>query len=98
MDEPNAHLDIAHQVEVFTIVKRLNREQKLTVISVSHDLNLAAMYSDRVALLVCGTLAALGTPDDVLTEKNVQEVFRTNVLVDRHPTARSPRVTLATSH
>ncbi|MCW5895609.1 MAG: ABC transporter ATP-binding protein [Bacteroidetes bacterium] len=98
LDEPNAHLDIAHQLEIFTIIKKLNEESGLTVISVSHDLNLAGAYSDRIGMLVCGSLAALGTPGDVLTEANIRSVFQTNVLVDRHPATRSPRVTLLTSH
>jgi iron complex transport system ATP-binding protein len=98
MDEPNAHLDIAHQIAIFDIVKRLNNDKGLTVVSVSHDLNLAAPYSDRIGLLVCGSLAALGTPDDVLTKKNINEVFRTDVIVDRHPSDNSPRISLITSH
>lgn len=98
MDEPNAHLDIAHQLEVFNIIRRLNRERGLTVVSVSHDLNLASTYSDRIGMLVCGSLAAIGTPNDVLTEETIARVFRTEVLVDQHPTAHSPRVTLVTSN
>ncbi len=94
LDEPNAHLDIAHQVDMFRIIKRLNTESGLTVLSVSHDLNLAAAYSDRIAMLVCGTLAALGTPEEVLTGDRIREVFRTPVIVDTHPVHRVPRVSL----
>jgi iron complex transport system ATP-binding protein len=98
MDEPNAHLDIAHQLDIFNIVKTLNAETGVTVISVSHDLNLASAYSDRIGMLVCGTLTTIGTPDGVLTKENIENVFRTHVLVDRHPSSNSPRVTLITSH
>ncbi len=97
MDEPNAHLDIAHQIDVFNMVKKLIKEQGLTVVAVSHDLNLASAYSDRVALLVCGSLTATGTPHEVFTENNIQEVFRTHVVVDRHPRGTSPRITLIPS-
>lgn len=97
LDEPNAHLDIAHQIEIFDIIRKLNRETGLTVLSVSHDLNLAATYSDRVAMMVCGTIAALGTPQEVLTEARIQDVFRTPVLVDAHPSRGSPRITLIPS-
>lgn len=97
LDEPNAHLDIAHQIEVFRILRKLNRTSGLTVVSVSHDLNLAAAYSDRVAMLVCGTLAALGVPAEVLTEQRINEVFRTPVLVDRHPMDATTRITLLTT-
>jgi iron complex transport system ATP-binding protein len=98
MDEPNAHLDIAHQLEIFAIIKKLNRETGLTVVSVSHDLNLAASFSDKIGILVCGTIAAMGTPDAVLTKENIENVFRTDVLVDQHPVTRLPRVTLNASH
>jgi len=94
LDEPNAHLDIAHQIDVFRILKRLNTESGLTVISVSHDLNLASSYSDRVAILVCGSLLAIGTPQEVLTEPRIREAFQTEVLIDRHPFNHVPRITL----
>ena len=94
LDEPNAHLDIAHQIDVFTIIKKLNKESGLTVVSVSHDLNLAASYSDRIAMLQSGSVAAIGTPEEVLTEARISEVFRTEVLVDRHPVGNTLRVTL----
>jgi iron complex transport system ATP-binding protein len=94
LDEPNAHLDIAHQVEVFTILKKLNRESGVTVVSVSHDLNLAASYSDRVAILAQGSLVKLGTPGEVLTGTLIKEIFRTEVLVDDHPSGKGPRITL----
>jgi iron complex transport system ATP-binding protein len=97
LDEPNAHLDIAHQIEIFDIIKKLNRESGLTVVSVSHDLNLAATYSDRVAMMVCGSIAAVGTPQEVLTESRILDIFRTSVLVDAHPASNSPRVTLMPS-
>ena len=94
LDEPNAHLDIAHQVDMFRIIKRLNTESGLTVLSVSHDLNLAAAYSDRIAMMVGGTLAALGTPAEVLTDARIHDVFRTPVIVDTHPVHGTPRVSL----
>jgi len=98
LDEPNAHLDIAHQIAIFEIIKQINTEERLTVVSVSHDLNLTAAFSTRIGMLVCGSLAALGTPDEVLTEENIRAVFQTRVAVDRHPAAAFPRVTLLTSH
>jgi iron complex transport system ATP-binding protein len=94
LDEPNAHLDIAHQIDVFRLIRRLNTERRLTVVSVSHDLNLAAAFSDRIVMMVRGTVAATGTPDEVLTEQRIQEVFGTPVIVDTHPMRRTPRVSL----
>jgi iron complex transport system ATP-binding protein len=94
LDEPNAHLDIAHQVETFRIIKKLNADKHLTVVSVSHDLNLAASYSDRIAVMLCGSLVAAGTPDSVLTRERINEVFRTDVMVDTHPVLGGPRISL----
>jgi iron complex transport system ATP-binding protein len=97
LDEPNAHLDIAHQLDVFSILRRLNRERGLTVVSVSHDLNLAASFSDRIGMLRCGELVALGPPAEVLTEQHIRDVFLTDVVVDTHPFDRTPRVSLITT-
>jgi iron complex transport system ATP-binding protein len=94
LDEPNAHLDIAHQLEVVRILREQNRTAGLTVVSVSHDLNLAAAFSDRIAMLEHGELSALGTPTEVLTEERIRSVFGTSVLVDAHPEGGGPRVTL----
>jgi iron complex transport system ATP-binding protein len=94
LDEPNAHLDIAHQIEVFTLLQRLNRDSHLTVVSVSHDLNLAAIFSERIAMMANGTLVAVGTPSEVLTESRINAVFKTSVLVDRHPLRNAPRISL----
>jgi iron complex transport system ATP-binding protein len=96
LDEPNAHLDIAHQIDTFTIISRLKARTGLTVLSVSHDLNLAAAFSDRIVMLACGAVVAAGPPADVLTAGRIREVFRTDVVVDSHPDGLSPRVTLRT--
>jgi iron complex transport system ATP-binding protein len=94
LDEPNAHLDIAHQVDIFGLMKQKNKEQQLTVVAVSHDLNLAASYSDRIALLMGGRLVAIGAPEEVLTSGRIAEVFRTEVMIDHHPMNDRPRITL----
>jgi iron complex transport system ATP-binding protein len=94
LDEPTAHLDIAHQIEIFRLLRSLSVDSGLTVVSVSHDLNLAAMYSDRIAMLLCGELTAIGTPPAVLTVDRIREVFRADVVVDRHPATDTPRVTM----
>ncbi|MFN0156612.1 MAG: ABC transporter ATP-binding protein [Bacteroidota bacterium] len=98
LDEPNAHLDIAHQIDVFAILKKLNKEKGLTIVSVSHDLNLASAFSNRIAMLMCGSIAAIGTPAEVLTEARIKNVFRTDVLVDTHPDEETLRITLRTIH
>jgi iron complex transport system ATP-binding protein len=94
LDEPTAFLDLSHQVDVARIVRRLNREQGLTVVLVSHDLNLAAQYCDRLLLLDGGCLSRSGTPAEVLEADALNRVYHCRVLIDRHPTSGLPRVTL----
>ena len=98
LDEPTAFLDIKHQVEFFGLMKRLNRERGLTVLAVTHDINLAAAYCDRVMLLKEGHIHSVGAPGEVITEANIREVYETDVLVDDNPLNGLPRVTLLSSH
>ena len=75
LDEPTAHLDLHHQVALHDLLRQRNREGPLTVVTVLHDLNLAAQYCDRVLLLSGGRMFACGTIEEVLTYRNVREVF-----------------------
>jgi len=68
LDEPTAHLDLRHQVETAALLRRLNRERGMTIVLVSHDLNLAAEVCDRLLLLAAGRTAAIGAPEAVLDE------------------------------
>ena len=95
LDEPTAHLDINHQVEILDLVKRLNREQGVTVIGAMHDLNMAALYFDRLLLLKEGRIFADGTPEKVLTAETIKEVFSASVQVTQHPLTKSPHVIIA---
>ncbi len=81
LDEPTAFLDIKHQVEVYDLVKTLSRQNSLTVVAILHDLNLAALYCDRLALLKSGRLFCLGTPEQVLTYTNIKTVYETEVYI-----------------
>lgn len=94
LDEPNAHLDISHQIEIFSLLKVLAKEKNVTVISVSHDLNLVSSYSDKVILLSKGQILAIGKLDVVLTEENIENAYGTEVFVDINPITGKPRVTL----
>lgn len=94
LDEPTAHLDIAHQVELLDLTRRLNREQGLTVIAVLHDLNLAAQYAGRLVMLKNGQVFAQGSPTEVVTEANVAAVYGSRVRVTRHPEEGTPHVIL----
>jgi iron complex transport system ATP-binding protein len=93
LDEPASHLDINHQVEMHELIRRLNLEKNLTVLNISHDLNLAAEYSHRMALLHRGSIHALGTPSDVITEENIRQVYETTVMVEKNHISGAPRVT-----
>lgn len=92
LDEPIVHLDIAHQVEILELVKRLNMEQGLTVIGAMHDLNLAALYFDRLILLKEGRIWADGVPAQVLTEDIIRNVFSASVRVEPHPVTGVPHI------
>jgi len=90
LDEPTAHLDINHQVEMLEMVKRLNQEEGVTVIGAMHDLNLAALYFDRLVMLREGTVVTEGFPSEVLTAMTIQDVFGASVQVRQHPSAGVP--------
>jgi len=94
LDEPTAFLDLHHQLDIARIIKRLNRERGLTVILVSHDLNLASQTCDEVLLLNHGRLAAMGSPQTVIQPDVLEGVYGCSVLVDRHPQSGLPRVSL----
>lgn len=92
LDEPIVHLDIAHQIEILELIRRLNVEQGLTVIGAMHDLNLAALYFDRLIMLKEGRVSADGTPAQVLTEARIKEVFSASVRVEPHHLTGVPHI------
>jgi iron complex transport system ATP-binding protein len=80
LDEPAAFLDIRHEVEMYDLLRDLQRGG-MTVVSVLHDLNIAALYCDRLLLLHDGRLARAGTPAEVVTYATLTEVYGTEVYV-----------------
>jgi len=92
LDEPTAFLDIKHQVEVYDLVKNLSRQEGLTVVSVLHDLNLAALYCDQLALLKSGEVFCVGAPEDVLTYVNVKAVYETEVYIGLNDITRKVHI------
>lgn len=82
LDEPASFLDVRHQVEIYDIVRRLATEQECGVLTVMHDLNLAAEYCDRIYLIQNGSIEAEGPTEEVFTYTNLTRVFRTEVYVD----------------
>jgi len=94
LDEPTASLDLAHQVKIMDLMDRLKREKGITIIMVSHDLNLAAMYGDRLLLLNRGQVVSLGLPQEVLTLQRLETTYGCRLLVDESPLGKFPRITL----
>ncbi|MGW6741863.1 ABC transporter ATP-binding protein [Streptomyces sp. NPDC055025] len=92
LDEPTTFLDIAHQVEVLDLVRRLNHEQGRTVVIVLHDLNQAARYADHLVAMKSGRVVAEGHPAEVVTADLVQEVFGLASVVIPDPVTGSPLV------
>jgi ABC-type cobalamin/Fe3+-siderophores transport system ATPase subunit len=94
LDEPTANLDLHHQVAMLELVRGLSREQGLSVLAAVHDLQLAALYCDRVALLSGGRIISQGSPEAVLTEPLLLEAFGQRVVLSAHPTHGVPLVAL----
>lgn len=94
LDEPTVHLDISHQVEILELIKDLNRQTNLTVLATMHDLNLAALYFERLLLLDRGRVVIEGPPSEVLKEESIRQVFRASVQVQPHPTRSVPYVVI----
>jgi iron complex transport system ATP-binding protein len=88
LDEPTTYLDINHQLQIMEIVRQ-QAAAGLTVLMAIHDLNLAAQYADRAAILHRGRLLAVGRPADVLTEANIKQAFQTDVVVGKNPVTNS---------
>jgi iron complex transport system ATP-binding protein len=85
LDEPTAALDIRHEMEIFERVSSLAAAGRVTVVLVTHNLNLAARYAGRMLLLDRGRVAAEGEPAAVLTREIIERVYRWPVAVGRHP-------------
>lgn len=90
LDEPTTYLDVSYQVEVLELVRRLNRELGITIVMVLHDINLAARYSDYLAAIRSGVLYAAGTPDEMVTEKYLRDIFEIEAAVYRDPIHKCP--------
>jgi iron complex transport system ATP-binding protein len=81
LDEPTNHLDISYQMQIFDFIKRLG----VTVLSAIHDLNMAALYCDRIYVLKEGRIVLQGTPDEVLTPENIFNVYGARCDAATHP-------------
>lgn len=93
LDEPTANLDMAHQALMFRLVRDRCESGNASAVIITHDLNLAAEFADRVVLMKDGSIVAAGSPGEVLTADNIETVFGVSVLLDRNPVSGKTRVT-----
>ena len=96
LDEPISHLDIAHQVRIYKLLRSLHRQRKLTVVVVSHDLNLAAEYCQKLILLHDGKVAVQGPAEQVIRKEILEEVYGTEVTIQTNRATGRPHVMLGT--
>jgi iron complex transport system ATP-binding protein len=94
LDEPSAHLDISYQVEIYQILKRLQKEKGKTVLSAEHNINLAIPFSHRLLFLKEGSIHSLGTPSELITQQNILEVFQADVMIRDNLHSGLPEVSL----
>jgi iron complex transport system ATP-binding protein len=92
LDEPTANLDIGHQIAIARLLRRLAGERGVAVLAALHDLTLASLYCDSLALIVDGNVLARGSPDEVLTAENVRRAYGAEVVVMRVEGLSSPIV------
>lgn len=92
LDEPTSHLDITHQIAILNLLHRLNRELNITVVIILHDLNLAGEFCDNIVMFNSGTVHTSGTPEEVLTYKNIEEVYKTVVVTGTNPISGKPTI------
>lgn len=94
LDEPTTYLDIGYQMQMMDTVRRWQSEEKLTVVAVLHDLNLAAQYCNRLLLIHQGSIVKIGTPWEVLDRALIKEVYETEPIVTAHPVTGVPQLLL----
>ncbi len=90
MDEPTTFLDVSHQLEILELISKLNETDDITVLMVLHDINHAARFSDELIIIQEGTLFAHGDPWDMLTPKNLSEVFRVKAQISEDDETKKP--------
>lgn len=94
LDEPTSHLDINHQIEIFNLLKRLNEEELITIVVVSHDINLASKYCRRLILLKNGKIFKQGNVNKVVTKQNIKNVYSIDIKLIKNPETNTPNILL----
>jgi len=93
MDEPTAFLDLRHQLDLFTLTRELTARHGVGALVISHDINLAAQFCDRLLVMDRGHIAVQGTPEEVIRPEHLEAVYGCRLQVDRSPFSGKPRVT-----
>jgi len=93
LDEPTANLDLAHQALMFRLIRERCKNLSCSAVVITHDLNLAAEFADKVLMLNDGRVFAFGSPTEVLNQQNIDEVYNVQVLLDENPASGKVRVT-----
>jgi iron complex transport system ATP-binding protein len=94
LDEPTASLDPGHQIRIMDMMEQLKTHQKITIVMVSHDLNLAGMYADCLLLLGKGRMISIGSPNTVMTYETLEKAYDCVLLVNKSPLGDFPQVVL----
>ncbi len=92
LDEPTTALDLKHQVHFYRILRQLQRDHKLTIVVVTHDVNLAGLFAERVLVLKEGRVVADGPVETVLTRERLEAVYETPLTLVKHPLSGTPVV------
>ena len=91
LDEPTTALDLGHQQALMSAIQAFARKG-VAVVMVLHDVNLAARYVDKVLALLCSQVVAYGSPEDVITQDNIQRLYEVDIEILKHPKDNTPIV------
>ncbi|SEF89526.1 heme ABC transporter ATP-binding protein [Paenibacillus sp. UNC499MF] len=94
LDEPTTYLDIGYQMQLMDYVRQWQREEGLTVVAVLHDLNLAALYCERLLVVHEGEGVSIGTPEEIMRSELIRDVYGTEPIVLEHPEHGIPQILL----
>ncbi len=96
LDEPSLHLDINYQIEIYGLLKRLQREKGKAVLAAEHNINLAVLHADRLVLLKDGQVAETGPPEETIRAETIQRIFGAKVDIRKNPATGLPEISLVT--
>jgi cobalamin transport system ATP-binding protein len=98
LDEPTSHLDMARQIEIFSLLRRISRERGISVVVVSHDMNLLSRYCKKILLLHKGKSVCYGTPNEVLSAKTIKDIYGVKALVSKDSKSQYPQIHIEDIH